>query len=112
MTTPLAIPSGYAFVMTHDGVGVLAKNSLFNPAEKLSIEADNSTAEFMQLVQDNIDAGFWASALFYLKECWHKKYNSGDDETLEQLKSIMMVVYTAMGRSVYAERLSFETSWL
>jgi hypothetical protein len=97
--------------MTEDGVGVLAQTNMFNPVEDLNALRDIPIDDFIRLAQENMDAGFWGNALFYLKECWHRDYYNSDDKILKPLKNMMMEVYTAMGRPVYAERLEEETSW-
>jgi len=71
-TPPILKPEGYTFVMTEDGVGVLAQTNMFNPVEDLNALRDIPIDDFIRLAQENMDAGFWGNALFYLKECWHR----------------------------------------
>ncbi len=111
ITPPLKMPDNYSFMMTHDGVGVLARADIFNKNHK-QLKDNNSSKEFIEEAKSNMDKGYWASALFHLKEAWFYKFYEETDETKRLLRDLQIKVYKALGRDVYATRLSEEYNWL
>lgn len=110
-TAPLKIPNNYSFIITHDGVGVLARSELFTKNHK-RLGNENSSKEFVEKAQENIDKGYWASALFYLKEAWFYKYHEETNDIKKILRDMQMNTYEALGRDIYVKRLREEYNWL
>lgn len=108
---PLQIPDNYSYVMTHDGIGVLARLDLFNKTHK-ELNNGNNVNEFIKEAWVNMNKGYWASALFHLKEAWFYKYYIETAETKRQLRDMLMKVYEALDRKSYADRLRKEFDWL
>lgn len=111
ITPPLIIPDNHAFHITHDGVGVLARVGLFNNNHPV-LDDNASIGEFIKEAQANIDKGFLASALYYLKEAWFYQIHHLTDGKKRQLINMQMSVYEFLGREVYSKRLTEEYAWI
>ncbi len=111
ITPALKIPNDYSYLITHDGIGVLARSELFAKNHKL-LDSENNSKEFIEEAQESIDKGYWASALFYLKEAWFYKYHEDTNNIKKLLRDMQMNVYESLGRDVYVKRLKEEYNWL
>jgi hypothetical protein len=108
---PLSMPDGWSFRMTYDGVGVLAPGELFGADDRswdFASSIDDMTAE----AQRCIDQGFFASALYHLRQAWWLKHGDSSREKLRQTRDMMVKVYRLMGRDAFARTLEEEYKWL
>lgn len=108
---PLKIPDNYSFMMTHDGVGVLAHSDLFKKNHK-QWNYESSSKEFIEEAKSNMNDDCWASALFHLKEAWFFSFYNETNEIKILMRDMQMKVYKALGREIYATRLNKEYDWL
>ena len=98
------VPSGWHFVPTSDGVGVLAPEDTFRPKHSDGIELREEFDRFTDVNQCIRRAdraykdGYLGTALYLLRECyWH---SWTDDDVAIRLNNRLVRVYEGLGRSV------------
>lgn len=104
---PLEIPDQYRYEITIDGVGVVAHEKFF--AKNIIHESSPlSLAQYLDLARKFMDAGAYASALFYLKEAYFRLYYNDDFDsealTLLQMKRECYTALNMVDASLLVER--------
>jgi hypothetical protein len=113
---PIPAPENWIYQMTHDGVGVLAPSELFDigisPVSQMhSIETlpwnfESDVDDFIKAAKINLKKGFYATALFHLKEAWHFK-NPGSE-----IKELLIKTYRLLKKDLHAETLEKYFEWV
>jgi hypothetical protein len=96
-----AVPQGWKYVPSSDGIGVLAPQDTFTPGEIRILDLDESADMYLHEARRALDREFPATALYYLREgYWRFWTDKGKNTTL----SVPMIeAYHALGRPTLAK---------
>ena len=89
-------PTGWRFLQSSDGVGVLAPAGLFSPDEVLKGSYNISAETFLEKARLADEDRFPATALYYLREGYW--YHWTDQKWLRKFATEMISIYDALGR--------------
>jgi hypothetical protein len=96
-----AVPVGWSFMPSTDGIGVLAPNEAFRPGRSARLEAFGSPHIYLQQAEQALGEGFPATALYYLREGYWQNWT--DSQIATVFDGNLTRVYEALGRPALAE---------
>jgi hypothetical protein len=105
------IPAGWRHLMTSDGVGVVAYESEFNGAGTEPLPRDSSPARYVAAADAQVAAGYYGSALWYLKEAWWWAYFAPEQD-VRQIKLGLVRAYEKLGKTLLADTMTKYYTWL
>jgi hypothetical protein len=105
------IPPGWRHLMTSDGVGVVAYESEFNGAGTEPLPRDSSPARYVAAADAQVAAGYYGSALWYLKEAWWWAYFAPEQD-VRQIKLGLVRAYEKLGKTPLADTMTKYYTWL
>jgi hypothetical protein len=106
------VPRGWRYVMTSDGAGVLAPASKFDPKRPHCWRQRPEPAVLVTAAEEAMNGGFFATALYQLKEAWWLHGLQLEPGERAELKKRLCVVYRRLGRALLARRLEARFGWL
>jgi len=98
----ISVPSGWRFLPSADGVGTLAPAHLFSSEPVAAFDQYGPTTPFIEAADRAVKAGYFATALHYLREAlWFNWASSPFD-----VARLMIDVYHLLNRDQLAEQLN------
>lgn len=95
----VVVPPQWRFQPSADGVGVLAPEELFGPQELVAVPADcDDFQAYVKPANAAIRKGYWAAALYYLREGYWHNWPAHPQPIAERL----CTVYERLNRPGYA----------
>jgi hypothetical protein len=94
-------PAGWRFILSEDGVGVLAPSDAFRAGPHLALDDDAPAEAYLRLADQTSAAGFPATALLYLRDGYWRHWT--DDDIALEICNRLIRVYDALGRASLTE---------